>query len=708
MKYLYSFLLMAAAATFSSTAAQKTFTINVDNPDQVYVRDRDNDFHPFIWNNGSVTVTTEDTYELPVQTVDSRNYLLSSITDQFGNNVSTIPSTSFPTASTNLKVSLVPDGGTVTITTQEKEPKHFTFIGNPEQVTITMDYNEQTPSGGMWVITPEDYSSIKISAKAGSMLRSVTDSYGTSLSIYNNTASITAHDYQTDQTFTITSVDEAEIRTASFTVVVDGSYGQVQIVRNADQHNISLAGNSTVVNFDPDSETSYTFSHMVYGKSLYAVTVDGDPALAQGTSWKVNVHDGSVVNVTTDFPDVDVPVNFSFTNEGTEDVIRSVLVNGIYTSSWNSPDFTVKMGATLNIEVNNTDYDITSATLNGQSIQSNYFQCTVTSADPLNFVYTATKKQPYSVTIETDCPEGLVIYNGYGTYGTLIPAEFNTDGIAIVEIPQSDPYIYIAGADGYVIAAIEAGSEIYQPGNAIYVSSDMELYVSAEPLVRDRTLTLYVQPGSWNYRNFSTAFGTALSQSYQDSLLPTGYNTIMFGRYDFPFYVTGYPALYAYHNGEEIALQYGSGYVYTAADGDVIKMFYQEPSTYSVTYDIDPDIAVEVRHDRTLLIENPSGHTVVGPTEVHIIPAEAASRQANSKIFVKVNGVPVAPEDGKYVTMVTSDTYISVEPDMSSAIESVTAPDAEDATIYNLQGIPVDNSTLPAGIYIVNGKKVIR
>lgn len=704
MKYLYSFLLMAVVTIFSSSAATKTFTIKPDEPDRVIVRDPGNGYQPVTWNNGEYTITTDETNSLPVQTTD-RQYVLASITDKDGNNVSSTPSEYFPVDGTNLEVSKVPDGSIVTITTQVKEAKKFTFIGNPAQVSISMDYAEQAAVDGQWVLTPGDYSSITISAKPGAVLRSVTDSYGSSLYVFNNSVNVYSSNYSTDQTFTIVSVDEAEVRTAAFTVVVEGSYGDVQITRDADYYSLSLTGESTEIKFDPATETTYSFSHVVYGKTLYSVTVNDTPAERRGSSWGVTVSNGDVVKVVTNYPDVDVPVSFTFTNEGTEGLISAVRVNGQNVYDWNTSTFSVKLGSSLYVETNTSDYEITSATLNGQSISPYPAEYSVTSTDALNFVYTATKAVPYTVKVETDCPEGLVFYNGYSDYYPQITAEFDADGVATFEIPKSNPYLCIAAANGYFVSAIESGSNTYQPNSGIYITSDMEFFVSAAPITRENTLTLYVQPGSWNYRNFSTAYGNyAISRSFQDDNLPFGYNRIEFGAVDFPFYFSGYPALYIYHNGEELTPEYGSVYVQTAADGDVIKMFYSEPAKHTVTYTIAEGVEVEVLHDLTAVVATPSTHTVVGDTQVDIIPGAEA-------LIVKSNGTPLELTDGKYTANVSADTEFTVERDVTTAVEGIsTVNTPADNNVYNLQGMRVStNGTtkgLPAGIYIVNGKKV--
>lgn len=176
--------------------------------------------------------------------------------------------------------------------------------------------------------------------------------------------------------------------------------------------------------------------------------------------------------------------------------------------------------------------------------------------------------------------------------------------------------------------------------------------------------------------------------------------------------MSGYPALYVYHNGEKIEVpEYSDPAISSAADGDVVKMFASEPETYSVTYTIADGVDVEVRHDRSLVIENPSVNTVIGPTEVYIVPAATVSRAAGAPLVVKVNELALdADEDGKYVATITGNSTIKVDIDGTSGIDSAEAASRTGDRVYNLQGISVgstgDGRELPAGIYIVGGKKV--
>lgn len=137
-------------------------------------------------------------------------------------------------------------------------------------------------------------------------------------------------------------------------------------------------------------------------------------------------------------------------------------------------------------------------------------------------------------------------------------------------------------------------------------------------------------------------------------------------------------------------------------------MFYEEPSTYTVEYTISDDVDVEVRHDQATLIDAPSVHPVVGPTEVHITPKAAVTRESADPLVVTANDNPVSCVNGKYIVNVEGDTNIKVAPNTTVGIDNVSADQATDDAVYNLQGIRVNKDNLPAGVYIINGKKVLR
>ena len=136
-----------------------------------------------------------------------------------------------------------------------------------------------------------------------------------------------------------------------------------------------------------------------------------------------------------------------------------------------------------------------------------------------------------------------------------------------------------------------------------------------------------------------------------------------------------------------------------------------EPTTYNVTFDVANDAASEVTvtADRITTISNFTETLgAFGGTEIKI-----AANDADTQITVKVNNEPLTiGEDGAYTFNVAANSNVSVVlgNDGISTIEA----DAATGNVYNTQGVMVlkaadaqSVNSLPAGIYIMNGKKIV-
>ncbi len=718
MKKLYSFMLVMAAAASIVTAEAKTFTIVVDDASRIVVRDPSNGYDPIAFTNNSATVTDESDSFFPVQ-ANTGYEIMSAIDSSTGQNV-TGEYTTFPTESCQLYSSDITDGATVTITTREAAIYSYIILADDASV-LKAEFNYQTfTATDNKIIVPATakYSTLTISIADGktgeySIRRATADdgsvytpSYG-KISIY--TPALTE-----DRTITVETVNLNEARTATMNVNVDGSPSAVRMYRS-DNTEVALVQESTAVKFDPENEASFRIEPAVYGKNLYKVELNGEPVAAQGNTYYITATDGCTLDIATDYPDIDVPVSFNFSAEGIESVVRSVSVNNINAYNWNEPGYTVKLGSTLNVTFNTSDYSDVNITLNGEYVSPYGFSRTITEETPLNFEISAVKAQPYYVTFITDTPEYLKVYNGYG---------YNEDELltltgeeTVLEIPKSNNYITVKPAEGYMILELVDGNgNDLSIGYSNYISGDMEIYAVAAPIERNLSFTFYLQPGEWNYRSLVLSQSNYdLRKAYTDADLPVGYSTIAFGDFDLPIALSGWPTPVIYRNDEEVELNYGS--LPETADGDVIKMYLTAPESYGVTYNIDENVNIEVRHDHTTLIAEPSTHTVLQGTEIVITALNDESpvarvAETTGAPVVTVNEETVAPDaEGRYVFAVNADSAIKVVPGETVGIGSIDAAGTNpDAPVFNLQGIRVGKASglraLPAGIYIVNGVKV--
>ncbi len=130
------------------------------------------------------------------------------------------------------------------------------------------------------------------------------------------------------------------------------------------------------------------------------------------------------------------------------------------------------------------------------------------------------------------------------------------------------------------------------------------------------------------------------------------------------------------------------------------------------TISVEPSLAGQV----TLIRSDHSSVTLDGETTAfHFYegdnPFTLELAAASDDIVVTVDGsaiAPVYPSSPKYSLTLANGSVVRVG---SSDYSSIRLPEADidaPARIYNLQGMPVDPSaTLPSGLYIVNGKKIL-
>ncbi|MCH5306786.1 MAG: hypothetical protein J1E37_01800 [Prevotella sp.] len=720
MKKIYSFLMLLALTAFSVTASAKTFTITVDDQNHIG--------RAIITNNGSYITFTDnmaefDTEESSYLMIEAASgYQIESVTDGGGNSLAYTPSTTVQFSLSELR-----DGDEIAVTTSEKEQKIFTFTGD-ERLTVSMytweagDIQYTAENGVFTVPMPDNgYNPVTISSDIEKLaIRKVVADDGNEHYPDYGTVSIYAYEYSESTHFTIETYNPDEARTASMTVKVNGSADNVVLSRS-DYTTVTLnSDGETTVKFDPENETEFSISSQNYSKPLYQVKQNGEIVEANYGSYYVTVKDGDYLEITPDFPDVDVPVTFTFTNEGTEDAISSVAVNNQYDIDWKQNDFSVKLGSSIYVRLNNDDYDITEWKVNDE-IQSPYsysYNATITSEEPLNFTITATKKAPKNITVHCDEYENIIVY-ALNQYWMDIESYELTEKDSQIEIPAGASYVQIKPVEDWMISYIEdANGTEYSADSYIPASAGLELFVGAKALERDRNLTVYVgdKDDDWAYRTVTLSYGNDdLEKAYTNynELLPIGYTIIPFGAFDCPLYIFGttepnYSNAIIYLNDELCPFNQNT-YRYEGLDdelqdGDVLKMFAAEPETYTVTYAIDDDANVEVIHDHTRTIANPTEHSVLEGTEVWI------KAEATEDITVTVGEEEITAEDGVYTITVNANTTVKITVNNLTGIQNVEKNDVSNVDVYNLQGIRVgrmsDASRLPAGVYIINGKKV--
>lgn len=717
MKKLYLTLLMLLVCILA-VAQDKSVTFTTDNTEAMTINDPST-YSIAPWDEATKSVTLlvpESAYSVYARA--NSGYDIISVKNQNGDEFQASPS-----SYCNIYNSLLNDGDVITFTTAEKQPKVLICKADPTMVAIDFDgviYGADQQTDGAWTLNLTDDSYLYIKALTDCMISSITDHDGNAITYYPTaTQSVSGYSLPSGTTtYTVEAYNLNEARTDAFTLEVDGDPSKVSYRRNGIYQDITITEAVNEIRFNPDTELPVTISPASYGQSLYKVTLNGNDVEARGSNWEINPVNGDIVKVYTEYPDMDVPVSFSFANEGTENAI-TVSVNGeeIPAATWQSKDFTAKLGAQLSIRFNLSMYNVT-LTENGNSVYAyDSYTVRLNKETGYEFVVTAEKIPTYKVTLTCTDPSHIQAFLGYSTE---IPLENTT---TVFEVSQKSSQIRFTPSATGVITGITTSTDLtFNNLNdiSVYVSGDMSIDITTEPFVRDQKGILYLAeggnvteqtPNGWDYANITLS--SSIRPHSMEIAPQIGYNFFDFSDYDKPFYIGFYPDTNTaiYYNNERIyKQQYGSAYpsLDEFKNGDVIKVYPAEVEPFTVTNEIQEGLKVLITTDYyTEHPENEASIAVLPGTYYTITPV------SEEKVIVTVNDEPLEAEEGVYATTINADTKIVVS--VLSAITGVgTDASAANNDVYNLQGILVkanasadDIKALPAGLYIIGGKKTI-
>lgn len=505
-----------------------------------------------------------------------------------------------------------------------------------------------------------------------------------------------------------------EMRTASCKVTVDDP-SKVTLRLSRTFTTVQLKSGENEVKFIPGTESTFTISPQSYDTPLYKVTRNSVAAEAEWGSYTLkNVAEGDVIDIQANYPDIDCAVKFNVNAEGVG-FIKSVTVNGNEVTNYLDDNFTVKCGSTISITRNSEDYKLESFKVNGEDKTSDFYEDSynifVTDATTLDI--TAEKYTTFKATVDIDDVSHATVYKGYSYYDDAFDMKNGTNEI---EVSEKQPLISLVAKDGYYFTSVNDGTTEYTDQSTSEINVDvtdgMVLKVVTAAIVRDKKALVYVDDRS------ATSSMVFSRGDYNKIEIGTGYNELEFYKGDNPFSVTVYAnTKKVYKNDVAVDPTYsgGSYFRFSLEDGDVVKMFFTKtPAT--VKADITANGGAEnlsVVKDRIQPIADFSaGISCLEDTELALAAKEGYSIKA-----LTVDGTAATAEaDGTYKVVVKADANIVVDLQTASGISSVTNADANrTANVYNANGVlvlknatPEQTAKLAKGLYIINGKKVVR
>ena len=584
---------------------------------------------------------------------------------------------------------------------------------NTQQVDLdlTQFTSEQ---GGTFTITG-DYGYLYVNATSGNVITyAMNETTGSSASTGTSTYFYIGSYAGAAQTISVKSADLAASRTASCTVNIDDA-SKVNMAYY-DGSKVELVNGENTVKFNPETESQFQISHVNYGETLYSVKLND---VAQSDSYGryyVTVANGDKLDIAANFPVVPATISFSYgANESEVIGCLSAKVNGVDVTDFDGKQLSVMMGDKVTL-VGNTDlYNFNYAiTVNGAS-QYFYgsYEFTVTS-ETNTVEVNATKYTSYNAYITVDAPENIEVYPG--TSNT--PLQLTAGVATTIEMTSNNNYINVRPTTDCCIVSIKVNGVEYGTENGYGTSSTTisnvnendQIVITTKKIARDKVATIWVDDLN------AATYGYGI-QRYSDrasvSLVSGETVTVNFDDSDNPYYFSFYGPTYCsiFQNGIYAVPQYqgSTSYYITLANGDAVKVFLaSEPNKYAVSFTQTIENAVSsVLTDGQAYANWSTGFTVLEGTIVSI-----AVDQEKAEVTVDGEKANI-DENGNYVVEVTKDTEIAIsEP---SGIENINIEKIANSNVYNMQGILIIKNAnaeqidaLPAGFYIVNGKKVIR
>lgn len=585
-------------------------------------------------------------------------------------------------------------------------------VDDASRVSLYLGSSKQTLTDGDNVLDVKTGDRLYFSANTGYVLKSVMNGT-TAETISSLTSCMIGLDEatHTDAKWIVTTCPLDDVRTASCKVIVDDA-SKVTLGFSGTYTTYALKDGENDVKFVPEVESTFAISAKDNSVSLYSVKKNSEPVSPQYGTYRIDVVNGDKIEIQANYPDEDYSVKFNLSEKG-EGFITKVQVNGVEVKNFMDDNFTVKAGSQVSITGNTNDYSLESFKVNGSDVDF-YGSYSFMVTGPTNVDIVAHKYGNISAVLDIDDASHVTVYKGYSYYGNSVEVK---TGKNTIEVPESTPVIAIKANDGYTLVSVSDGTTdfVERDGNSevnVKVTDAMNITVKTAELVRDKNAVVYVEDASVpSYMRF-------MRKDYTTIDLATGYNHIPFYDGDLPFSSSFYgtSTLNVYKNDELMEPQYtgATSYTLNVEDNDVVKFFFTKtPAIAKATVTVEGDAkeltAVKDQIKEVADFTNPI--SCLEDTELSF----SVSDKSSVKSFT-MNGTAVTPqEDGTYKVIITADSDIKVELGVASGIKSVTGSENKANNVYTTDGVLViKNATrsqidgLAKGIYIINGKKIIR
>ncbi len=609
---------------------------------------------------------------------------------------------------------------------------------HPENVSVTLDgASQQIPDDGKLTITASG--DLKVSPAEGCFISSYIKD-GKTIKPYRDSVSIFLNSADDGKTISFFTGKWEEARTATV---------NVNVINGADDVKLTIGNNVVLLKdgqqsfkFSPEMESSFTITPITPNTPIYSVKLNGTALesnpyyvqysgeLSDNDNIEIQFSEGSIIKEMA-------TVTFVFEEKGREALTQIFNLSRSETITLNNENkCEIEKDQRIRLSFNMDDYSLDYVKIDGEQINVDPSFASYNLLVDADKTITIKATQPdyadvnFKVTVVN--PEGLRLYSGSMLDGKRIYLENGTPAEAFTikvqsttesgsttyrdinvaageaytfdcSVSEKNPFVTFIEEEGYYLDGATTSDLMTAINSPAYISEGTPFYFILRKIERNSKAAVYVD---------GDVSKVIMANVHADPYdLVEGYNFIDFDAdYDNTFRVlptfetTG--AFAVYLDGQTVP--YSSDKKAWAnialANNSVLKIYTAgTPATYTLNCTLDPKAAATCTVDHLKVSDFSTG-------SVDVLAGTLVKLTLDENSCLKIDGQEAElDENNSYSFTADSNRELYVYNPVTGINSALTDP-AATAEIFNLQGISVGNDieSLPAGLYIRDGKKIIK
>lgn len=528
-------------------------------------------------------------------------------------------------------------------------------------------------------------------------------------------------------TYVVTTKSIEDLYTASCTINVDDPSKVRLRTGGSLGKDITLESTTTILKFDPVSSgaNQLQLGPVTSSVPLYEVKLNDEVQTPLYGNYTLTLTDGCTVDITAIIPDKDVTLKVNVPDDckGVFKAMQKMKDGSTYEYEDIEGDFlagaTLKAGTPLRLVLDADAYSIDNFKVNSTDTYISGGAYTFTIMDNTVIDIEAHAYKAFDVPFTFDDYTHVKMYKGSSTWGSTFDLTENECSFSFTEKTDDSHTVYVDAKPGFFVKKTTltdaAGKKtVWTSPAAVVLSEGCSVTVATGTQTNAGILHVWLDEAiAPTVTQIKVTDWSGSAKASCDAPV-AGVNTLDiselvsgggYATYTLRLERTNSDAPYiSINEGEPYLDNYGSLTIESTKlrGTDIYRYFAAEPVRHEVSFNAG-DLNKEnftITVDKMPVDEWESNQLFAGS-------AVTIASNNGSKFYVKLNdATPVESVEGAHTFTVDGATAVRLSSD-SSAINAIEA-DETDATrtVYNLQGIRVNSDNLPAGIYIINGKKV--